>query len=116
MSGSPEDNLAAMKAKVTVSEPGVEAEQRSELKCFDANDFVNMTLKPRAFVLEPILRTGSLAMLSAFRGIGKTHVAIGIAHAVATGGAFQRWNAPKPRHVLCVDGEMPGADLFVQPQ
>ena len=50
-------------------------------------------------------------MLSAFRGVGKTQVAIGIAHAVATGGAFLHWNAPLPRHVLYVDGEMPGADL-----
>ena len=52
-----------------------------------------------------------LALLYASRGTGKTHVALGIAHAVATGGAFLNWQAPKARRVLVVDGEMPAADL-----
>ena len=50
-------------------------------------------------------------MLYASRGAGKTHIALGIAYAVATGTAFLRWSAPKPRRVLLVDGEMPAAAL-----
>ena len=46
-------------------------------------------------------------MIYAPRGIGKTHVALGVAHAVASGGAFLRWHAVKPRGVLYIDGEMP---------
>jgi putative DNA primase/helicase len=50
-------------------------------------------------------------MLYAARGTGKTHVALGIAFAVATGTAFLKWRAPKPRRVLLIDGEMPAAAL-----
>jgi putative DNA primase/helicase len=50
-------------------------------------------------------------MIHAPRGVGKTHVSIGIACAVATGTSFLRWNAPRPRKVLFVDGEMPAAVL-----
>jgi len=46
-------------------------------------------------------------MLYSERGVGKTHVALGIACAVYTGGQFLRWSAPKPRGVLYVDGELP---------
>ena len=45
------------------------------------------------------------------RGLGKTHVALGAAYAVATGGSFLRWSAPKPRKVLYIDGEMTADEL-----
>jgi DNA-binding CsgD family transcriptional regulator len=41
------------------------------------------------------------------RGVGKTHVALNIAYAVASGGEFLGWKADKPRGVLYLDGEMP---------
>jgi RecA-family ATPase len=50
-------------------------------------------------------------MLYGQRGLGKTHVALGIAYAVASGGAFLRWRAPVPRRVLYVDGEMAAVDI-----
>jgi putative DNA primase/helicase len=50
-------------------------------------------------------------MLYASRGTGKTHVALGIAYAVATGSAFLKWRAPRARRVLLVDGEMPAVAL-----
>ena len=62
-------------------------------------------------VLDPIIPEKGLVLLYAMRGTGKTHVALGIAHAVATGGTFLNWRAPQPRRVLVVDGEMPVADL-----
>jgi RecA-family ATPase len=71
------------------------------------NDFARLKLPARTMVLDPILPTGGLGMLFAGRGIGKTHVALGIAWAVSTGGEFLRWRAPVPRDVLYVDGEMP---------
>jgi putative DNA primase/helicase len=71
------------------------------------NDFAKLELPPRTMVLDPILPTGGLGMVFAGRGIGKTHVALGIAWAVSTGGKFLRWHAPVPRDVLYVDGEMP---------
>ncbi|MCH9051911.1 MAG: AAA family ATPase, partial [Proteobacteria bacterium] len=48
-----------------------------------------------------------LVMLHAMRGVGKTYMALGMAYAVATGGAFLKWKAPTPRRVLYLDGEMP---------
>lgn len=50
-------------------------------------------------------------MLHAKRGVGKTHVALGIAYAVASGGNFLKWHAPAPRNVLYIDGEMPAITL-----
>ena len=70
-------------------------------------EFARLKLPPRKMVLDPILPEGGLAMLFAGRGIGKTHVALGIAHAVSCGGEFLRWRAETPRNVLYVDGEMP---------
>ena len=44
-------------------------------------------------------------------GLGKSWLALSVAVAVATGGRLLRWEAPTPRRVLVVDGEMPLADL-----
>ena len=51
-------------------------------------------------------------MLFAGRCVGKTHLALTIAYAVATGGqCFERWTAPQPAKVLYLDGELPGGVL-----
>ena len=50
-------------------------------------------------------------MLYSRRGVGKTYLALGIAHAVARGGTFLRWNAARPGKVLFVDGELPAPVL-----
>lgn len=65
----------------------------------------------REMVLSPLLPAKGLAMVYGPRGIGKTHLSLGIAYAVATGGVFLRWRAPRPRRVLLIDGEMPGVVL-----
>jgi len=74
-------------------------------------DFVNRTIEPRERILAPWLLTQSLAMLYAWRGVGKTHVALGIAYATASGGSFLKWKASRPRRVLYLDGEMPAASM-----
>lgn len=74
-------------------------------------DFLERKIQPRGQVLSPWLPTQGLAMLHASRGVGKTHVAIGIAWAVATGGKFFNWRAETPRGVLYLDGEMPASAL-----
>lgn len=67
--------------------------------------------KPQQCLLTPWLTTQSLTMLYAWRGVGKTHAALNIAYAVASGGAWLHWKANQPRKVLYLDGEMPGAAL-----
>ena len=76
------------------------------LRSLDLAELFALDLKPRGMVLEPIIPEKGLAMLYASRGTGKTHVALGIAYAVATGSAFLKWRAPRARRVLLVDGEM----------
>jgi RecA-family ATPase len=62
-------------------------------------------------ILSPWLPKAGLCMIHAFRGIGKTHVSLGIAYAVAKGSNFLSWEASAARNVLYVDGEMPAATL-----
>ena len=50
-------------------------------------------------------------MLYAPRGLGKSWLGLSIGVAVASGRSLLRWNAPGPRRVLLVDGEMSLADL-----
>ena len=57
------------------------------------------------------LLTSGLAMVHSWRGTGKTHFSLGVGYAVASGGTFLRWTAPKPRRVFYIDGEMPGSAL-----
>src|SRR4051812_43988592 len=86
-------------------------DQSRRLKPLTLEDFFSLAIKPREVLLSPIIPEKGLAMLYAARGTGKTHVALGIAFAVASGGEFLRWQAPRPRRVLLVDGEMPAAAL-----
>lgn len=70
-------------------------------------ELLTREIKPREMLLDPILPEQGLAMLYSYRGIGKTFLSLGIAAAVASGGKFLRWPAPRPRGVLYVDGELP---------
>jgi putative DNA primase/helicase len=81
------------------------------LRPLDLAELFALDIKPRGMVLEPIIPEKGLAMLYAARGTGKTHVALGIAYAVATGSSFLKWRAPAARRVLLIDGEMPAAAL-----
>ena len=81
------------------------------LRAVKAGEFLQMEIKPREMLIDPILPVQGLAMIHAKRGVGKTHVALGIAVAVASGKDFLCWKVPKPRKVLFVDGELPGSVL-----
>ena len=50
-------------------------------------------------------------MIWAAPAVGKTMFSLSLALAVAGGGSFIGWEAPKPRKVLFIDGEMPIQDL-----
>ncbi len=72
-----------------------------------AEDFLKLEIPPREILLDPWLPAKGLAMIAAPRGIGKTHLALATAYAVACGGGFLGWKAPRPRRTLYIDGEMP---------
>lgn len=85
--------------------------RREPLVVVSLEQFLNAALPAREEMLSPWLLTQSLNMVHAWRGVGKTHVALGIAYAVASGGEFLGWRAAKPHRVLYIDGEMPAPAL-----
>jgi hypothetical protein len=87
------------------------AAERNRIVVVNLLDFVTREIRPRERILAPWLLTQSLNMLYAWRGVGKTHVALGVAYATASGGSFLKWKADKPRRVLFLDGEMPAASM-----
>lgn len=88
--------------------PDAMVERLQPLRAIDAHELAAMHFKPRETILEPWLHSQDLAMIFAPRGIGKTHFAISVLYAIATGGKFAKWSAPAPRKVLHLDGELPG--------
>jgi putative DNA primase/helicase len=81
------------------------------LKVLDAEELLKAEFPPRSLMLAPWLRDKGLAMIYAPRGVGKTWIALSIAHAIAGGSEFLRCRAPRARRVLYIDGEMPAATL-----
>ena len=71
--------------------------------------FLELEIPAKELLLAPWLPIKGLALVFAPRGVGKTHFALGVAYAVASGGRYLRWRAPGPRKVLVLDGEMPAA-------
>jgi putative DNA primase/helicase len=84
---------------------------KAALRAVNAFEFLKFEFPPLEPMLSPWLNTQGLTMIHAPRGVGKTLVGIGIAVAVASGGTFLRWTAPKARGALYIDGEMPGVVL-----
>lgn len=81
------------------------------VKAIELDDFLGRTFPPREKILDPWLPAQGLGMIYAHRGTGKTLFALNLAVAVVSGGNFLRWNAPRPRGVLYIDGEMPAGEL-----
>lgn len=81
------------------------------LAVHDVRDFIRLDIPPRDVLLSPWLESASLTMIYAARGVGKTHFAMHVAHALATGGSFLQWQSATAVPVLYVDGEMPAPDM-----
>ncbi len=88
-----------------------QAAQPYRLEALDLRELAAHQFKQRDPLLVPWLNSQDLAMLFAGRGIGKTHLSLAIAFAVACGTSFGKWHAPKAAKVLFLDGELPGAVL-----
>lgn len=82
-----------------------------QLKVIGLHDFIAMDLPARDTMMSPWLMTQSLNMIYGWRGVGKTHMSLGISYALARGGSCLNWTADKPRSVLLADGEMPAPAL-----
>ena len=82
-------------------------DKQSRVVAVKIDEFLSLELPPRKNLLDPWLPVQGLAMVYAYRGVGKTHFALGLAHACASGGQFLGWRAQEPVGVLYLDGEMP---------
>jgi hypothetical protein len=82
-----------------------------KVRAISLADFLGMKIQPRGMLLDPIMPEQGLVMLYSKRGVGKTHLALGMAAAVASGTKFLRWPAPNLEPVLYIDGELPASLL-----
>jgi putative DNA primase/helicase len=107
------DTLAAaspVSPRSTAMVPG-DGTVEQPLVPISCGEFLAKAFPPREMLLAPILPQKSISMLFGPRGLGKTFMGLGIALAVASGGSFLRWSAPRPARVLYLDGEMPASLL-----
>lgn len=72
----------------------------------DLGAFLREEIAPPDFVLEPFLPVGGSGILFSLAGVAKTWLAHRLALSVAKGEPWIGFNAPKPRRVLLVDGEL----------
>lgn len=81
------------------------------IKAVSLDELLTHTFPQREAVLAPVFTLSSLNMIFAARGVGKTHLGLGIAYAAAMGATFLNWTASRPFKTLLIDGEMPGESL-----
>lgn len=79
--------------------------------CISLEMLLGMELPPATPMLSPWLNLGSLAMVYAWRGIGKSWLGLGIGYAVASGSEILGWKSHGKWNVLYIDGELPAATL-----
>lgn len=81
------------------------------LKIDTLAELLARAIPKREFLVEPWLKTGESALVYSQPGTGKSMLTLTLALAVAGGGEFLGWRAPRPRRVMLFDGEMATADL-----
>lgn len=84
---------------------------KTTLTLLSATDLATAAFPAPEAILAPILSRGSQCLLYGLPGLGKSLVALGIAHAAATGGSFLGWHAPRPHRVLYLDGYTAPAEM-----
>jgi putative DNA primase/helicase len=72
-----------------------------------SNELRDLELVPRKKLLGDWFCEGDLGFIFAFRGVGKTWLALAIAQALSSGGKLGDWQAHQGVKVLYADGEMP---------
>ena len=108
----PNADLTVLKRKLLKARR-IRAPKGQGLRAVTRDELRRLELPPRQNLLDPWLPAQGLAMIHAPRGVGKTYVALGIAHAVTSGDSFLGWSAKCPGEVLYLDGELP-ANLLQQ--
>jgi putative DNA primase/helicase len=86
---------------------GADAARQQGSRAINIRELLSYSVQPREWLLEEILSQRDLMMIHAWRGLGKSQLALAIAYAVSSGGPCVKWRAPKARPVIYVDGELP---------
>lgn len=81
------------------------------LRGFDFQELIELAIKPRNPILGEFLTEGSIGMLHAWRGLGKTWVVMWIIICVCCGKTLFNWVSRGPRPVVYIDGEMQGGQM-----
>jgi len=82
-----------------------------KLKIYSLEEFANLNLPPKEYMVDPIIPCRGLVEIYSKTGVGKTTFALTLGIAVALGKLFLKWNVPKAKKVLYVDGEMSPQDM-----
>jgi RecA-family ATPase len=75
------------------------------------DDIINMEIPERVSYLAPWCNAGTLTMIYAKRGVGKTFMSLFVALAITRGVNIGPWKTVTPADVLYVDGEMSTHDI-----
>lgn len=74
-------------------------------------DFMQKQITPKTYIVDPWLKQGDLALISAPRGVGKTWLALSIAKTATRDFSFGKWENGIPTGCLYIDGEMAEYEL-----
>lgn len=77
------------------------------LKVMSFHELMEINIPEPRFFISPFMQEGSLGMVYAKRGVGKTMFGLEVAYAISSGGSFLRYQAPEAVKILYIDGEMP---------
>lgn len=111
LSSNPEQITEALRSLESVKTQPGSGPAKSPIHSLSLKEFLAMQIRARGMLLSPIIPEQGLVMIYSKRGVGKTHLALGMAVAVASGASFLRWTAPNPQPVLYIDGELPSTLL-----
>ncbi|MEI6267577.1 MAG: AAA family ATPase [Methylococcaceae bacterium] len=93
------------------TEPPVQKKDKKPIEIVTIEEFLKHQFPVREYVFNPVFTLGSCNMIFSDRGVGKTHVGLGLAYPAASGTQFWDWKATRPFKTLYIDGEMPGEAL-----
>jgi putative DNA primase/helicase len=103
----PEDAKAELDAIIRCSQGNNSWRDALNESVVTSSELHGLHLTPRRKLLGDWFCEGDLGFIFAFRGVGKTWFALGMAQALSTGGKLGDWQAHKRVKVLYIDGEMP---------
>ncbi|CDH46571.1 AAA family ATPase [Candidatus Contendibacter odensensis] len=69
-------------------------------------ELIQVDLPPLEYVVQELITTDSLNLVSAWRGVGKSLFVMELAIAISTAKPFFVWEVPKRRTTVVIDGEM----------